>query len=120
MKAEKKSSKQRVDSLAKEMSRICKNGMDINSIENIIQEHTLMTKEVTLLRSQKRKALDELEACKLVFEDSIQAQQRVGIEGEATTALKKCMEFERVITELTEYVNAKEMQRKCNSTHFVK
>lgn len=110
IKAEKKSFKQKADSLAKEMSRICKNNMGINDIEKIIHEHGLMMIEVELLRSQKRKALEELKECNIAYDNSVQAQKRAGTDGEVMRALEQRAELERVIAELTEYLNAKEMQ----------
>lgn len=110
LKAERNSYKQKADSLSKEMARICKNGMGIDEIEKIIENQEAKMLEVSVLKAQKRKALHELDQYRSAYEQSVQAQQRAGIDGEAARAVGQRAELERVVSDLTEYVNAKEMQ----------
>ena len=110
VKVERNTFKQRADSLAKDMSRVCKNGMGVDKIESVMQECETLKHEVSLLKTQKRRALDELNESRRLHEQSIKAQVKAGINGEAVRALEQRDELERVVSELTEYVNAKEMQ----------
>jgi len=110
LKAERNRWKQKADSLVKEMSRICRGGRGIADIEKLIQEHQNLTNEVTLLRSQKKKSEDELEESLVVHARYAQAHEKVKAEGEAIRAVQKCDELERLVSHLTEYVDAKETQ----------
>jgi chromosome segregation ATPase len=102
--------KQKADSLAKEMSRICRNGRGIDDIERLIHDHQTLGSEVVQLRSEKKKALDEVQECKTNFDEYIQAQIKVGAGGDAVRTTQRNFELERVVTEMTEYLNAKQMQ----------
>ncbi len=102
--------KQKADSLAKEMSRICRNGRDINDIEKLIHNHQVLTSEIAQVRSEKKKAMDEVERCKKNYSEYVEAQIRVGADNDAVRALQRNIELERVVTEMTEYLNAKQMQ----------
>jgi len=112
-KAEKNSVRQKADSLAREMSRICRNGRTLDVVEQILSSHESMTIEVELLRSQKRRALEELEDVRGAYDDSVRARERLG-KGKGgkdlVRALEQRVELERVVEDLTEYVGAKEMQ----------
>jgi hypothetical protein len=66
--------------------------------------------EVSLLKSQKRQALEDLHHYRTAYEMTVVAQHKAGLDGEAMRALEQNAELERVISEMTEYVNAKEMQ----------
>jgi len=110
IKVERNTFKQKAESLAKDMSRVCRNGMGVDEIETVMQEYETMKHEVSLLKTQKRRLLDELDESRRLHEQSIKAQVKAGIDGEAVRALEQRDELERVVSELTEYVNAKEMQ----------
>jgi len=102
--------KQKADSLSKEMSRICRNGRDISDIEKLITDHQALGSEVAQLRSEKKKALDEVEQSRTEYSQYVEAQIRVGADSEAVRALQRNIELERIVTEMTEYLNAKQMQ----------
>jgi len=110
LKAEKSIYKQKSESLAKEMTKICRNGMGIDDIEKLIHNHHLVVTEVNLLKSQKKKALEELKEYRTAYEDAKQVQKQAGIDGETLRALGQRAELERLLTELTEILHAKEMQ----------
>ena len=110
LKVERNTYKQRADSLAKDMSRVCRNGMGVENIEVIMQDYEKMTHELSLIKTQKRKALDELEESRRMHQHSIEAQMKAGIDGEVVRAVEQRDELERIVLELTEYIDAKEMQ----------
>lgn len=101
--------KQKADSLAKEMSRICRGG-SINDIEKLMNGHQELKKEVSLLRSQKKKAEEELEESLNAHASYVQAQELVNSDASSIRAVQKCSELERLVSHMTEYVNAKESQ----------
>lgn len=102
--------KQRADSLAKEMSRICKNGRDISQIETLIQDHQLINEEVAQLRSEKKMALEELQQSRNEYEQYILAQIQAASDNESIRIFQRNRELERVVTDMTEYLTAKQMQ----------
>ena len=110
LRAEKSIYRHKSESLAKEMTKICRNGMGIDDIEKLIHNHQLVVTEVNLLKSQKKKALEELKEYRTAYEDAKQVQKQAGIEGETLRALGQRAELERLLTELTEILHAKEMQ----------
>ena len=63
-----------------------------------------------VLKEQKRKALAEVEQYRAAYEKQLVAQLKLGVDGAALKALEQKAELERVVADLTEYVNAKEMQ----------
>ena len=104
--------KQKADSLVKEMSRICRNGKGIEDIEKIMNEHETLVTEVAQLRSEKKKAINEAQECRNEYEEYVKAQIQQSGEGnsEAVKILKRNKELERIVSEMTEYLNAKQMQ----------
>lgn len=110
LKAERNSYKQKSDSLSKEISRVCRQGRTIKDVERIIADDAARRQEVTLLREQKRKALEDLNHYRTSFEQSRAAQRLAGFDHETTKVLERNAELERLLAEITEYVSAKEMQ----------
>lgn len=108
--AERNSYKQKGDSLAKEMARVCRNGRTVREVEKILADDASRRQEVELLREQKRKALEELEHYRTAFEQSRAAQRLAGLDHDSGKLLERNAELERLLSELTEYLNAKEMQ----------
>jgi hypothetical protein len=138
LKAERNSYKQKGDSLAKEIAKVCRsNGREqqqrtINDVCKILAEDASRRQEVLLLREQKRKALEELEQCRIQY--NVQAQVAAADAAAAAVSennvrkmpanllspfkksdeqlklMKRNVELERLLTELSEYVAAKEMQ----------
>ena len=110
LKAERNSYKQKGDSLAKEIGLICRNGRTIRDVEKVLSDDIARRQEVELLREQKRKALDELQHYRTSYEQAQRAHTMAGLEPESARILERNAELERLLTEMTEYVNAKEMQ----------
>ena len=110
LKGERNNYKQKNDSLSKEISRLCRNGRSIKDIEKAIADYEALREEVELLRVQKRKALEEAHQYRTSYEQSKVAQKLSGMDHETHVTLERNAELERLLAEMTEYVNAKEMQ----------
>eukprot|EP00980_Cylindrotheca_fusiformis_P010014 scaffold2214_cov139-Cylindrotheca_fusiformis.AAC.11 len=110
LKAERNSFKQKNDSLSKEISKICRNGRSIHDVERMLADQQTLVEEVELLRKQKRKAMEDVHSYRTSYEQSQLAHEKAGLDNETRTALERNAELERLLAELTEYVNAKEMQ----------
>lgn len=106
LKAERNSYKQKFDSLSKEMNRICKHHT-VREIESILADDAAKTEELSILRQQKRAAVAESEKYRQQYatlrstENSTESTRNL---------LERNTELERLLSELTEYVSAKEMQ----------
>jgi chromosome segregation ATPase len=117
LKAERNSFKQKADSLAKEISRVCRNGRTMRDVEKIISDDFTRKQEVELLRKQKQNALDEAQTYRILMEQAQMTQKLMGkgimTEYESMSMAKlshRNTELERLVSELTEYITAKEMQ----------
>eukprot|EP00592_Proboscia_alata_P024086 CAMPEP_0194448732 /NCGR_PEP_ID=MMETSP0176-20130528/129736_1 /TAXON_ID=216777 /ORGANISM="Proboscia alata, Strain PI-D3" /LENGTH=1530 /DNA_ID=CAMNT_0039275753 /DNA_START=147 /DNA_END=4740 /DNA_ORIENTATION=- len=110
LKMERNSFKQKSDSLSKEMSRICRSGLNIYEIEKIIREQKEIQQELSLLRAGKRQAEDEVVRVASELDRAMNAQEKLGLKGEALRAIEQKSSLEQVISNLTEHLNAKEMQ----------
>jgi len=108
--SERNSYKQKGDSLSKEIGRVCRNGRTVRDVEKIIADDASRQQEVELLRDQKRKALDDLEHYRTAYEQLRAAQDMAGVDQDASKVLERIAELERLLSDLTEYVSAKEMQ----------
>lgn len=110
LKAERNSYKQKGDSLAKEMNRICRNGRTVREVEKILADDVTRREETNLLREQKRKALEQVEHFRTAYEQSLSVQKLAGLDHDAGKLLERNAELERLLSDLAEYLNAKEMQ----------
>jgi len=110
LQAERNSYKQKAESLSKEVGRLCRNGRTLRDIEKIVVDEEARQMEVSLLKAQKRQALEDLHHYRTAYEQTVMAQKQAGLDVEAMRALEQKGHMERVISDLTEYVNAKEMQ----------
>jgi chromosome segregation ATPase len=110
LKAERNSYKQKADSLTKEISRLCRCGRTLRDVERVLVDEDSRKIEIEVLRTQKKKALEDLHQYRTAYEQQLVAQLNLGVDGAAVKALEQNAELERVVSELTEYVNAKEMQ----------
>jgi hypothetical protein len=108
--AERNSYKQKGDSLSKEIGRVCRNGRTIRDVEKILFDDPSRREEVNSLREQKRKALEDLQHYRTAYEQSRTAQKMAGMDHDSTKVFERNAELERLLSELTEYVSAKEMQ----------
>jgi DNA integrity scanning protein DisA with diadenylate cyclase activity len=100
--------------LSKEIGRICRNGRTINDIEKMIADDDARREEVTQLVAQKRKALEDLHHYRTALEQCRLAQAKAPTktttDHNVLRILERSAELERIVSELTEYVGAKEMQ----------
>lgn len=110
LKAERNSYKQKGDSLSKEMGRICRNGRSVRDVEKILADDVSRKEEVNLLREQKRRALEQLEHFRTAYEQSLSVQKLAGLDHDSAKLLERNAELERLLSGLTEYLSAKEMQ----------
>jgi chromosome segregation ATPase len=110
LKGERNNFKQKNDSLSKEISRLCKDGRSIRDIEKIVADHEALLHEVEILRSQKRKALEDAHTYRQAYEQVKAAEELHGTEEDTRRALERSAELERLLSEMTDYVHAKEMQ----------
>jgi chromosome segregation ATPase len=110
IRGERNSFKQKADSLAKEMSRLRKSDVEARNYERSQEDYKKLQDEVISLRSERRAIKDELEATKMAHSAYIQAQEQAGEDIDLIRSLNKCTELERVISDMTEYLHAKEMQ----------
>lgn len=110
LQAERNNYKQKADSLGKEVSRLCRNGLTLRDIEKIMYDEEARQMEVSLLKSQKRQALEDLHHYRTAYEQTVMAQKKAGLDNETMRALERVEELNRVVADMTEYVNAKEMQ----------
>lgn len=110
LRAERNSYKQKSESLAKEMNRICRNGRSVREVEKILADDAARRDEVEVLRGQKRKLTQEMEQLRKAYDESLNIQRLAGLDHDAAKLLERNSELERLLSELTEYLNAKEMQ----------
>ncbi|KAG7344962.1 hypothetical protein IV203_032493 [Nitzschia inconspicua] len=110
LKGERNSYKQKNDSLSKEISRLCRNGRTIRDIERIVADHEALVQEADVLRVQKRKALEEAHKYRTSYEQIKSSEQVLCVEEDTLRAVERSAELERLLTEMTDYVHAKEMQ----------
>ncbi|KAG7370179.1 hypothetical protein IV203_027925 [Nitzschia inconspicua] len=110
LKGERNSYKQKNDSLSKEISRLCRNGRTIRDIERIVADHEALVQEAEVLRVQKRKALEEAHKYRTSYEQIKSSEQVLCVEEDTLRAVERSAELERLLTEMTDYVHAKEMQ----------
>ena len=110
LKAERNNYKQKGDSLAKEMARVCRHGLTIREVEKILADDVTRREEVALLREQKRQAVEQVEHFRTAYEQSLSVQKLAGLDHDVGKLLERNAELERLLSELTEYLNAREMQ----------
>jgi hypothetical protein len=108
--AERNSYKQKGDSLSKEIGLVCRNGRTIRDVEKILVDDIPRRELVKLLREQKRKALEDLQHCRTAFDQSRTAQNLSRMDHDTTKVLERNVQLEHLLSELTEYLSAKEMQ----------
>ena len=110
LKAERCHFKQKNESLQKEIAVICKNGRTIRQVEKLIADDAARQQEVLLLRQQKKDALTELEHYRTAYQETKHAQEMAGLDVNVTRLFERNAELERLVGELTEFVEAKESQ----------
>lgn len=123
-KAERNSYQQRVESLAKEMARVCKQGRTIRELEQLVADDAARRTEVMTLRQQHKTVREERDQWRQAHADAVRAAARStpgSHHSNASWATKeRVAELERVVADLTAYVAAQEMQvttlREVNTT----
>jgi len=109
--AERNRLKQKSDSLSKEISRICVNGMGLSDVEKVMKNELALRTELQVMRDQKIILQREIEKCQLEVNLMTDAHNSmtVGDRDGIRVAMQKA-ELERVVSSLTEVLSAKEMQ----------
>ena len=110
LKGERNSYKQKNQSLSKEVARLCRGGRNINDIDKMLDDHDALLQEMELLRVQKRKALEDAHLYRTSYEQLKAAEEMSIIKQDTWNAFERTAELERLLTEMTEYVTAKDMQ----------
>ena len=117
LKVELRSAKQKVESLSKDLSRAhattrsaSKDAERAKKIKSLEKECEDLRKEVSFLTSEKRRITEERDESRRLHEQSIKSQVEAGIDEKVVRALERYDELERVVSDLTEYIEAKEMQ----------
>lgn len=108
VKTERNLLKGKVDSLTKEIARVCKGGLTLSKIENMLHDNRSMKTEISILKKQKAEALRGSEKLQSLCDSLMAAHNTEGLI--AANTIHKKDEYERIITSLTENLEAKEMQ----------
>jgi len=84
----------------------------MRDIEKVLADHESLLQETELLRAQKRKALEEAQQYRISYEQNKAVQEMSsGMDDRETRrVLERTKELERLLSEMTDYVSAKEMQ----------
>ena len=110
---ERNSYKQKNESLSKEVARLCRGGKNIRDIEKVLSDHESLLQETELLRAQKRKALEDAHKYRTSLEQAKAAEELLSLnpdEKETRRIIERTAELERLLSEMTDYVSAKQMQ----------
>jgi len=113
LKGERNNYKQKNESLSKEVARLCRGGKNIRDIEKVLADHEALQQETELLRAQKRKALEDAHKYRISYEQAKAADEVLSLkpdERETRRILERTAELERLLSEMTDYVSAKQMQ----------
>ncbi|VEU36248.1 unnamed protein product [Pseudo-nitzschia multistriata] len=112
LKGERNNFKKKNESLSKEVARLCRGGRSMRDIEKVLADHESLVQETELLRAQKRKALEEAQQYRISYEQAKAAEEMsTGMDNRETRrVLERTTELERLLSEMTDYVSAKEMQ----------
>ena len=123
LKMERSSLKNKVEGLSKEMMRMNKNKSEAGEIEKLKtaidelktenyklkQEQTNLQEKIEVSKSETRSALADLELTRIAHQQSVSFQ--LSNEGTSdATSEQRIHDLECVISSMTEYLNAKEMQ----------
>jgi len=102
---EKNNYKHKSNSLSKEIHRLCKSRQDYNlKLEEEYQS------QINSLISRQKEYRIELSQYKNLYEQSLQLQQKPTQNFDIQLLLQQRSEMERIVQDLTEHLNAKEMQ----------
>eukprot|EP00536_Pseudo-nitzschia_multiseries_P007848 jgi/Psemu1/296708/fgenesh1_pm.189_\ len=112
LKGERNNFKQKNESLSKEVAKLCRGGRNMRDIEKVLADHESLLQETELLRAQKRKALEEAHQYRTSYEQAKAAEEMSsGMDDRETRRVfERTKELERLLSEMTDYVSAKEMQ----------
>lgn len=118
LKMERNSLKNKADGLSKEMSKMSNKSFNNAEIRTLVQtikqlqaHDSQLQNEVMSLRSENRHIQEELQATRLAHQQSARyLADHQPMNCDAQRAINQCNELERVISNMTEHLNAKEMQ----------
>jgi len=122
LKMERCTLRNRAEGLTKELSRMSKNkseALEIERLKNDItaseqrfnelnRENADLQREVEVAKAEKRDAVSKLEATQAAHQQSVSYQ--LAGKNDITASEQRINELESVISSMTEYLNAKEMQ----------
>jgi len=103
----------KLHSQTKDLSRIVRDGMTVEDLERTINDYTAISAELATVKAQRKTLSEEVTSLtqKLAVSAASAGPASKTPAGDALrNALLQKFELERVVKELTEYVNAKEMQ----------
>jgi chromosome segregation ATPase len=99
--------------LTRDMTRVLRDGMEVEDLERMLNDYTAISAELATVKAQRKTLSEEVTSLtqKLAVSSASSGPSAKTVGGEALrNALLQKFELERVVKELTEYVNAKEMQ----------
>jgi hypothetical protein len=111
LKSERNHFKQRNDGISKEMAKLLQDGRTIPQIHQQLENYQALSEELIFAKKQKRKALEEAHAYRNSSEQAKTALL-ASCDNDSTEVqvFQRNAELEYLLKEMTEYVNAKEMQ----------
>ena len=98
---------------SRDLSRILRDGLAVDDLERMINDYTAINAELATVKAQRKTLSEEVTSLtqKLAVSTASAGPAAKTPAGDALrNALLQKFELERVVKELTEYVNAKEMQ----------
>ncbi|KAL7533231.1 hypothetical protein ACHAWF_004415 [Thalassiosira exigua] len=117
LKMERNSLKNKADSLSKEMLRMSKDNtetLEIEKLKSVIKDlrhvNGDLQRQIEVEKTEKRDALGKLEAAYMAHRQSVNYQLSTDGNHDACISDPRIAELESVISSMTEYLNAKEMQ----------
>jgi chromosome segregation ATPase len=117
LKMERNSLKNKADSLSKEMLRMSKDNtetLEIEKLKSVIKDlrhvNGDLQRQIEVEKTEKRNALGKLEAAYMAHRQSVNYQLSTDGNHDACISDPRIAELETVISSMTEYLNAKEMQ----------
>lgn len=111
--AERNNYKQKADSLSKEMARFYRLGVSVSEIEHVLEDRAALQQQILDFKNDRDDAVADLaRARESRNRDMVNRRGSIksAASSESSVGSDIKSELERVISELTEYVSAKEMQ----------
>lgn len=115
LKTERNSWRNKAEGLSKEVLKLRTNdSLEVKKLQDELiclrEKNRALEEELSVVRSKKRVALAELQATQLAHQQSIKYQISNPDSHMSLKSAERQEELERMVSEMTEYLNAKEMQ----------